>query len=62
MENVKAEVSKPFPQEKEFKKMSARLEELNILFNMDEMNNKTLNFKPDEDETELAPKVAELER
>ena len=35
LENAKLEVEKPFPQEDELKRKSARLDELNILLNMD---------------------------
>ena len=35
IENAKLEVEKPFPQEDELKRKSARLDELNILLNMD---------------------------
>ena len=35
LENAKLEVDKPFPQEEELKTKSARLDELNILLNMD---------------------------
>ncbi|MGJ0683421.1 DEAD/DEAH box helicase family protein [Flavonifractor plautii] len=35
LENAKLEVDKPFPQEDELKRKSARLDELNILLNMD---------------------------
>lgn len=35
LENAKQEVEKPFPQEDELKRKSARLDELNILLNMD---------------------------
>lgn len=36
MENAKAELGKPFPQEQEFREKSARLAELNLALNIDD--------------------------
>ena len=43
MENAKKEVTKPFPQEEELKTKSARLDELNILLNLDKRENEIVD-------------------
>ena len=48
--NAKQEVEKPFPQEDELKRKSARLDELNILLNMDKRENEIVDGEPTEDE------------
>ena len=47
--NAQAEVEKPFPQEDELKKKSARLDELNILLNTDKRDSEIVDGEPDED-------------
>ena len=48
--NAKQEVEKPFPQEDELKRKSARLDELNILLNMDKRENEIVDGELAEDE------------
>ena len=48
--NAKQEVEKPFPQEDELKRKSARLDELNILINMDKRENEIVDGEMAEDE------------
>jgi len=43
LENAKKEVTKPFPQEEELKTKSARLDELNILLNLDKRENEIVD-------------------
>lgn len=47
---AKSEVEKPFPQEEELKEKSARLDELNILLNMDKRENEMDDGDRSEDE------------
>ena len=47
--NAKQEVEKPFPQEDELKIKSARLDELNILLNMDKRESEIVDGEPGED-------------
>ena len=49
-ENARQEVSKPFPGEEELKAKSARLDELNILLNMDKRENEIVDAGQDEDD------------
>ena len=46
--NARQEVEKPFPQEDELKKKSARLDELNILLNMDKRESEIVDGEPGE--------------
>jgi N12 class adenine-specific DNA methylase len=48
--NAKVEVEKPFPHEEELKSKTARLDELNILLNMDKRENELVDGEPDEGE------------
>ena len=48
--NAKQEVEKPFPQEDELKTKSTRLDELNILLNMDKRENEIVDGELAEDE------------
>ena len=50
VEIAKQEVEKPFPREEELKAKSARLDQLNILLNMDKRENEIVDGVPDEDE------------
>ena len=45
-------MEQPFPHEDELKTKSARLDELNILLNMDEKDNSLIDDVPDEDTPE----------
>ena len=47
-ETAKKEVEKPFPQEADLKTKMARLDELNILLNMDKRDNELVDGEPDE--------------
>ena len=47
--NAKQEVEKPFPQEDELKTKSARLDELNIMLNMDKPESEIIDVEPSED-------------
>jgi uncharacterized membrane-anchored protein YhcB (DUF1043 family) len=46
-ETAKVEVTKPFAQEDELKSKTARLDELNILLNMDKPENEIVGGEPD---------------
>ena len=59
MENAKAEIAKPFPKEAELKEKSARLDELNILLNMDKADNEIVDGEPEEEQPERAEKSQE---
>ena len=50
--NAQVEVERPFPQEEELRTKSARLDELNILLNMDKPENEILDDDISEDEPE----------
>ena len=50
LSNAKAAVNKPFPQEDELKTKLARLDELNILLNLDKRENEIVDCEPDESE------------
>ena len=50
MEIAKQEVKKPFPREEELKAKSARLDQLNILLNMDKRENEIVDGVQDEGE------------
>ena len=53
MENVKIEIAKPFPQDKELKTKTARLAELDAILNMDKRQSESLDAEPEqEDEKE----------
>ena len=43
LENAKAEVQKPFPQEEELKAKSERLNELNAMLNLDKRENEIVD-------------------
>ncbi len=50
MENAKAEVQKPFPQEEELKTKTARLNELNALLNLDKTENEIIDGERGDEE------------
>lgn len=60
METAKIEVQKPFPQEEELRTKSARLDELNILLNMDKRENEIVDGERSDDDS--APGKSEKER
>ena len=47
-ENARIESKRPFPQEEELKTKSKRLDELNILLNMNQKDNEIVDGEPDE--------------
>lgn len=59
---AKTEVEKPFVKEEELKAKTARLDELNILLNMDKRENEIVNGEPDEGETMERKKEKSYER
>ena len=60
--NAKQEVEKPFPQEDELKTKSARLDELNVLLNMDKQESEIVEEEPGEDSQTSPRKPFERER
>ena len=50
LENAKAEVQKPFPQEEELSTKTARLNELNALLNLDKTENEIMDGERGEEE------------
>ncbi len=60
-ETAKTEVEKPFTQDEELKTKLARLDELNILLNMDKTENEIVGGEPDESEVPPEKKVKESE-
>ena len=60
-ETAKSEVEKPFAQDEELKTKLARLDELNILLNMDKTENEIVGGEPDESEAPPEKKVKEYE-
>ena len=50
LENAKAEVQKPFPQEEELAAKTARLNELNALLNLDKTENEIVDGERGEEE------------
>ena len=61
-ETAKKEVEKPFAKEEELKAKTARLDELNILLNMDKRENEIVGGEPDEGDDVPMPKSKEYER
>ena len=61
-ETAKKEVQKPFIQEDELRSKLARLDELNILLNMDKTENEIVGGEPDEGEVPTARKEKTYER
>ena len=62
LETAKKEVQKPFIGEEEFKTKLARLDELNILLNMDKRENEIVGGEPDEGEVPNTRKEKTYER
>ena len=61
-ETAKEEVQKPFAQEEELKAKLSRLDELNILLNMDKTENEIVGGEPDEGEVPEKRKEKTYER
>ena len=61
-ETAKQEAEKPFVHEEELKGKLARLDELNILLNMDKKENEIVGGEPDEGEREPTKKEKSNER
>ena len=59
---AKVEVEKPFAKEEELKAKTARLDELNILLNLDKKENEIVGGEPDEGESEPVRKRSDRER
>jgi N12 class adenine-specific DNA methylase len=62
LENAKVEVERPFAQDDDLKTKSARLDELNILLNMDQKDSELMDSEPDEVADAPIPKNKEYER
>lgn len=62
VENAKQEVAKPFPREDELKEKSARLDQLNILLNMDKRENEIVDGIQDEGEIQPQRESRDWER
>ena len=62
IENAKAEVSKPFAQEDELQTKSKRLNELNVLLNLDERDDSLLDGEPDEGDEQPKQRGKGMER
>ena len=61
-ETAKKEVEKPFTKEEELKSKTARLDELNILLNMDKRENEIVGGEPDEGDDVTIQKDKNYER
>ena len=61
-ETAKQEIEKPFAKEEELRAKTARLDELNILLNMDKKENEIVGGEPDEGETVGGRKEKSYER
>ena len=61
-ETAKEEIKKPFAKDEELKAKTARLDELNILLNMDKRENEIVGGEPDEGEEPPSRKGRDYER
>ena len=61
-ETAKVDVERPFPQEEELKTKTARLNELNVLLNVDKRENEIVGGEPDEGDEPPEKKPRDLER
>ena len=61
-ETAKAEAEKPFSKEEELKSKMARLDELNILLNLDKNENEIVGGEPDEGEAQPGKRERDYER
>lgn len=62
LENAKKEVEKPFPQEKELKEKTARLDKLNIELNLDKRESEVIDEDKGDDMEQSPPARDERER
>lgn len=62
MENARAEMAAPFAKEAELAEKTARLQELNILLNMDEKDHTLIDDTPEEGDAVPVKRSVELER
>jgi archaellum biogenesis ATPase FlaH len=60
--SAKVEVEKPFPQEDKLKTKSARLDELNVLLNLDRRENEIVGGERDSEDDAPARESADRER
>ncbi|MDD4492888.1 MAG: SNF2-related protein [Eubacteriales bacterium] len=60
--NAKVEVEKPFPKEEELKSKTARLDELNILLNMDKRDNEIVDGEREDSDNDKEPREQCVER
>lgn len=60
--NAKVEVEKPFPKEEELKTKTARLDELNILLNMDKRDNEIVDGEREDSDNDKEPREQCAER
>ena len=61
LENARTEMVAPFPKEEELAEKTRRLNELNVLLNLNEQDRPVMADKPDEGDR-IRPKTAERER
>ena len=59
LEAAKVEVEKPFPKEDELKEKTARLDELNILLNLDKKENEIVDGERSDDEIDYSAPTRE---
>ena len=59
LESARVEVAKPFPQEDDLRKKTARLEELNVLLDMDKPENEIVDGEVVEEPADQSTKVQE---
>ena len=62
VENAKQEIAMPFPREEELKEKAARLDQLNILLNMDKRENEIVDGIQDEGEIQPQRESRDWER
>ena len=62
LENAKAEVERPFPQEEELAQKMERLAELNALLDMDHKDNEIVDGEPDVADSSEKDRSKEVER
>ena len=61
LENARTEMTAPFPKEAELAEKTRRLNELNVLLNLNEQDRPVMADEPDEGDR-IRPKAAERER
>ena len=62
LDNAKTEVEKPFPKEEDLKAKTARLDELNILLNMDKRDNEIVDGEREDSDSTEERKAQAVER